>query len=125
VRLLELARVRVQNPLRLSDQSESVADIAVVERRRYDSAHPVPHDVFLVIEVSDSSLRFDLAAKVPMYALAGIPEVWIVDIARSEVHIFRSPAEGNFLDMHIGRAGEVVAPLKFPDVQIDLGAVFH
>jgi len=124
-RLGERARVRVQNPLRLSDESELAPDIALVEHRRYDSAHPGPADVFLVIEVSDCSLRFDLGTKVPMYALASIPEVWIVDITRAQIHVFRSPADGNFRDMHIARASEAVTPLKFPDVQIELGAVFN
>lgn len=80
--LMNRALVRVQAPLHRGERSEPEPDIAVVRLRAdaYDGAHPVPQDAYLLIEVSDSSIAFDRDQKLPLYAAAGIPELWIVDI---------------------------------------------
>lgn len=87
------AIVRTQLPLRLTDDSEPEPDIAVVRHRadHYRSAHPEASDVLLLIEISGATLRFDLEAKVPLYARCEIPEVWIVDLVGAKVHLFRTP----------------------------------
>ena len=78
-RLYDRALVRVQNSIRLDDYGLPEPDIAVVRfRDDYHRNRPTPADVLLVIEVADSSLRRDHELKLPHYAAAGIPEVWIV-----------------------------------------------
>ncbi len=67
--------VRTQNPLLLGDRSEPQPDIALVEDRDYSEAHPVAADVLLIVEVSDTTLEYDLEVKVPFFARHGIPEV--------------------------------------------------
>jgi Uma2 family endonuclease len=67
----------------------------------YRSAHPRPEDVFLLIEVADSSLAFDRKVKTPLYAQAGIPEYWIVNLNDRQIEIFRSPAEGEYQEKQI------------------------
>jgi Uma2 family endonuclease len=78
------AIVRVQSPIWLGSHSEPQPDLAVLRRRAdfYLDAHPQPGDVHLVIEVADTSADFDRTVKIPLYGRMGIPEAWLVDIAR-------------------------------------------
>ncbi|MFM8436105.1 MAG: Uma2 family endonuclease, partial [Planctomycetia bacterium] len=72
--------IRCQNPLRLDDVSEPEPDLVILRPRAdfYATAHPGPADALLVIEVTDTSLAYDLGVKVPLYARHGIPEVWVI-----------------------------------------------
>src|ERR1700751_3466297 len=74
------AGVRVQNPIELDGRTELHPDVAVVRRpwRGHPNAHPRPGDIFLLIEVADTSLETDRGAKLELYANAGIQEFWIV-----------------------------------------------
>lgn len=92
------ARVRCQMPVRLDDYSEPEPDFVIMRPRngRNDRAHPSAADVFLVIEISDSTLRYDLDVKVPLYARHGIREVWVVDLQHQKLHLHRSPAGGSY-----------------------------
>ena len=73
------AQVRVQNPIRLGEHNEPQPDLALVQRGgSYGSAHPGPADVFLVLEVADTTLAADRGVKMPLYARAGIPEAWLI-----------------------------------------------
>lgn len=97
------ATVAGQNPLHISKFSEPEPDIIVARFREdeYVERHPRPEDVFLLIEVADSSLAFDRKAKTPLYAQAGIPEYWIVNLNDRQIEIFRSPAEGEYQEKQI------------------------
>lgn len=85
--------IRCQNPLRLDDVSEPEPDLTILRPRAdfYTTAHPGPADVLLVVEVSDTSLAYDLGVKVPLYARHGIPEVWVIDAATRRTRVFRQP----------------------------------
>jgi Uma2 family endonuclease len=87
------ARVRVQNPIALDATSEPQPDITVVRRpwHGYPTGHPQPGDIFLLIEVADSSLETDSGAKRELYARAGIGEFWIVDLTTNSVIVHRNP----------------------------------
>ena len=99
-RLGAAAVVWCQNPLRLDDVNEPEPDIAILRPRAdfYTTGHPGPADVLLVIEVSDTSLAYDLGTKVPLYARHGIPEVWVVDAATRRTRVFRQPTGGRYTD---------------------------
>lgn len=114
--------VRVQNPLRLDQSSEPVPDLAVLKRRpdNYKRAHPGPADALLVVEVSESSLRFDLKSKVPLYAKHGIPEVWVVDIAAQMIHFFHSPHDTGFAHTSSTPQPGLVRLKALPDIAVDL-----
>lgn len=102
--LLEgLATVGVQDPIVLDDLSEPIPDISILRWREddYVEAHPRPQDVFLLIEVADSSVNVDRGAKLNAYAQAGIPEYWIVNIPAKQVEIYRGPVEDFYQDRHI------------------------
>lgn len=75
----------------------------------YASAHPGPTDVLLVVEVAETSAAYDRAVKVPLYARAGIPEVWPVDLAEGQVEVFRHPSPQGYREVRTVRRGDRVA----------------
>lgn len=81
------AIVSGQNPIQLHNHSEPQPDVAILQPREdfYAAAHPRPDDVLIVVEVSDSSLDYDRNEKLPRYASAGIPEVWIIDVGKQTI----------------------------------------
>ena len=95
------ALVRVQNPIWLDDYSEPLPDITLLRPRPdyYRNAHPSPSDVLLLIEVADSSLAYDRDVKLPRYALAGIPEVWLVDLAARRLTVCCRPDAGRWSEV--------------------------
>jgi Uma2 family endonuclease len=116
------AHVLVQSAERFSDMSEPQPDFALVKRRAdfYKKKHPGPADTYLIIEVSESSLRYDLQVKAPLYARYGVPEYWVIDLKGRQVRFFRSPDSGQYTDVTSTGAPGVVAPAALPEVQIDL-----
>jgi Uma2 family endonuclease len=105
------------NPIRLFPDSEPEPDIVLIRGplSRY-SQHPGPADVLLLIEVADTSYRFDRDVKLPLYARAGVPEVWIVDLTRDVVEVFRQPSASSYASTQRIERGGTVAPVAFPDV---------
>lgn len=85
--------VRVQNPIRLDDFSEPQPDVALLKWRDdfYRDAHPRPEDVLLVVEVADSTVMTDRSVKIPLYARAGIPEVWIINLPGESIELYADP----------------------------------
>jgi hypothetical protein len=82
----------------------------------YRATLPGPSDLLPVVEVADTSLTYDRTVKLPLYALTGIPEVWLVDLARNEVTVHHDPTpDGYQLSATLGR-GARLAPAAFPDV---------
>ena len=90
--------VAVQNPIALNEFSEPEPDIALLQPREdfYANSHPTPQDIALIIEVADTSLGFDREDKIPLYAMCGVPEVWIVDLPTKAIHVFRRPGQTNY-----------------------------
>lgn len=120
--LIDRASVRVRAPIHLSERSEPEPDFALVRLRvdRYGDAHPVPQDVYLLVEVSDTSLVSDRDHKLPLYATAGIPELWIVDLPRGRVFVYWSPRGDRYeQELVVGR-GASVAPQAFPDLSVSV-----
>ncbi|HTQ37266.1 MAG TPA: Uma2 family endonuclease [Steroidobacteraceae bacterium] len=118
--------VRAQSVVRLDRRSEPQPDIAVLVRRAdyYRRAHPTPADVLLLIEVSDSTLRYDRDVKVPLYARHGIPEVWIVDLRNGQLHLHRSAEGGQYRDCS-GTDHPGLTPIAaLPGVAVDLSGLF-
>ncbi len=122
-RLYDRALVRVQNSIRLNDYGLPEPDIAVVRfRNDYHRNRPTPADVLLVIEVADSSLRRDRELKLPHYATAGIPEVWIANVLPyRNVETFSDPVDGAYQSRRIAPADGQISPRAFPDVVLTVG----
>lgn len=98
----------VQDPIQLGNSSESQPDLAILKFREdfYTRSHPKPEDVLLLIEVADSSLEKDRTVKLPLYASAGIPEVWIVNLPEQQIERYREPVGQKYTDIHIFLPGE-------------------
>jgi len=117
-RLGESVIVSVQNPSSIDDHSEPAPDLALVKPRGdfYTSGHPVPEDILLVIEISHMTLRFDTKIKAPLYAEAGIPEYWIVNILQNALEVRTEPVSGRYRNHQILRHGQTVSLCSLPDV---------
>ncbi len=119
VALGDRALVSIQGPVRLDDYSEPEPDVAVFRARDdfYLERLPTVDDAFLVIEVADTSLRYDRMLKMPLYARAGIPEFWLVDLDAHTVEVCREPGESDYGSREVFSAGPI-SPLAFPDLEI-------
>jgi Uma2 family endonuclease len=114
--------VRTQWPVRLSDDTEVQPDVSVVRVREdyYRTSHPSAVDVLLLVEVSDSTLRYDREVKVSLYARCGVPEVWVVDLQGERIHFHRTPAEGRYLTLSSVDSPSETAIASLTGVSVDL-----
>ena len=119
------AWVSSQNPLRLNGQAEPEPDILLLRWRddEYESDHPTPGDVFLLIEVSDTTLDGDRNEKLPIYAQAGIPEFWIVNIPDGVIEVYTDPSEGEYRTRRVFRAEDSVSPSAFSDISLPVSRI--
>lgn len=125
-RVGDRALVWVQNAVRLGRQAAPQPDVALLRPRadNYRTAIPGPADVLLIIEVADTSLAYDREVKLFMYALAGIAEVWIVDLRHHSILVFRDPSPEGYCDATEHGTGASISPLAFPDLAISHEEVF-
>jgi Uma2 family endonuclease len=117
--------IAVQNPIWLPDDSQTQPDLALVAFRDYMQTLPTPAEVLLVIEVADSSLAYDKQIKLPLYAAAGIPEAWLVDLAARRIERHTEPrADGYATRLPIVRGGTVTST-TVPGIAIALDTLFR
>ena len=123
--LKDQAIVRSQGSVRLNRWTEPQPDFAILKSRqdRYRLAHPGAKDIYLVIEVSESSLKFDLNTKTKLYAQYGVPEVWVVDLNSKVLHFFRGRTDLGYTDVTSTKTPGV---LKVPSLNatIDVSTLF-
>ncbi|HMQ59799.1 MAG TPA: Uma2 family endonuclease [Flavilitoribacter sp.] len=102
--------ISVQDPIELGPDSEPEPDIAVLKMRAdlYSDAHPRAEDVLLVIEVAGSSLQKDRQVKMPLYAEAGIPEAWVIDLEGKAIEVYSSPSPAGYSRIDIYRPGDAL-----------------
>lgn len=112
--------VSVQNPVRLSEHSEPQPDLAVIRGRDYRESLPTPEDVLLLIEVSDTTLVYDRSTKLSLYAQAGIPEVWIVDLTGETIELHTGPSEISYRHTERASRGETLTSAALPNVAISV-----
>lgn len=119
------AHVWVQNPIVLDNHSEPEPDLVLVRPRTdfYRQALPRAGDVFLIVEVSDSSLRFDREVKLPLYARSNIAETWIVDLEHDVLIVCRDPAHDGYRDIRTLRNPGSVSPGLLPNCVVDLSGI--
>ena len=119
------AIVQVQCPVRLDDGTEPLPDVALLKERAdfYDSGPAGPADVLLLIEVADSSADYDRYEKLPRYARAGIPEVWIAVLPERMVEVHTEPTGDGYAATRRLRAEAVLTPGCFPDIKIPVDTI--
>jgi Uma2 family endonuclease len=114
--------IGVQDPVALHEYSEPEPDLSILRPPvlSYQDRHPEPADIFFLIEVADSSLRFDREGKVPLYAACDIPETWLVDVNDKAITIFSQPNGGQYQQVTTCKSGDTIRLTMFPDVEIAL-----
>lgn len=119
-RLAGRALVRVRNPLAVSPRSELQPDLMLLTARDDDYAfgHPEPADVLLLAEVADSSLDYDRRTKLPLYAAAGVREVWLVDLEHDGIEAGTEPTPDGYRVTRRHRLGESLSPAALPDLAL-------
>ena len=117
--------LNIQRPVRLSTFSEPEPDLLVLKRRKdhYLTRLPRPQDVFLIVEVADTTLEKDRKVKAPLYANAEIPEYWILNVAEKQLEIYRQPKDGKYQYQTIIKGGGIATFLAF-EVAIKASDVF-
>lgn len=122
------AVVAVQNPVQLDAYSQPEPDLALLRPRADDylNAHPTAAEALLLVEVADSSLPYDLTVKIPLYAQAGIPELWLVDLPARTLTVYRQPTARGFADARTIRGTELgdLEPARLPGVPVPLAGLF-
>ena len=114
------AIVRVQGSVRLDLFSEPKPDIVLLRPRAdfYASAHPGPVDILLIVEVSESSIDYDRNIKRRVYARAGVPEYWIVDLNEDVVHVHSGPSDDLYRTVTAYRSGQFISPRLLPSCPV-------
>ena len=117
--------VRVQNPVRLGERSEPEPDVALLRPRAdaYRDAHPGPDDVMLIVEVSHSTVEYDRDVKTPLYAEAGIPELWLVNLDEDYIDGLSDPVGAGYRTRRRYARGERIAPALLPDAALDVSEI--
>ena len=112
------AVVSIQNPIQLNNYTEPEPDVLVLKPRSdyYASRKVRAEDALLVLEVADTTLRYDRDIKVPRYAAAGIPEAWIENLSADELLVYRNPAGDGYVASITLHRGDSISPVAFPDL---------
>ncbi len=117
--------IRTEKPIVIPNANSCPEpDIAWVTRRRYVDRHPSPEEVYLLIEVSYSSLDFDRIEKFSLYAEAGIQEYWQVDVPSRSVVVYREPTGTGYQTTWTFASGASIWPLCLPKAELDISALF-
>jgi len=115
-----------QNPIRLVDNSEPQPDLAILKLRSdfYEDSLPIPTDILLIIEVADSTLTYDRETKMPLYASAGIPEMWLFDLNRKIIEGYSQPSALGYKRMQRYEQNDEFSMLAFSDVTFAWNELF-
>ena len=120
------ASVLAQNPVRLDEHSEPQPDLALLKRREdfYRQRHPGSADVLLVVEIADTSLRFDRDTKASLYAVHGIPETWLLELRGQRLIRHRVPRQGSYTLVDEPDLGVPLELSALPGIDVDLRRLF-
>ncbi len=117
--------VSVQNPVPLGEHGELQPDVAVIRDRDYRGQLPTPEDVQLVVEVADTSIGYDRNVKLPIYALAGIPEAWLVDVRARTIERHTEPEHGAYTLVRKAGPGGRIESAQIPGLVIEVDRVLR
>ncbi|MGH8226581.1 MAG: Uma2 family endonuclease [Steroidobacteraceae bacterium] len=122
----ESAIVRIQGSVTIEEFSEPQPDLTVLKPRDdfYRTRYANASDTLLVIEVSDTTWRYDRHVKLPLYARCGIPEFWIVDVQRGALHRFHGPSADGYAESTSTESPGVTPIRALPDFTVNLSGLF-
>ena len=118
--------ISAQNSVRLNNHSEPQPDIAILKWRDdfYIEALPTPDDILLIIEVADSTIAYDREIKAPLYAAAGIPEMWLFDVNKKAIEGYSQPSANGYKLIRRYDESDTLSMLAFPDVTFNWNELF-
>jgi Uma2 family endonuclease len=122
----DLAEVSEAHPIMIPNDSEPEPDIAILRTpdTLYQNRHPLPADVFWLIEIANTTLVKDLGVKKDLYARAGIPEYWVMNLQTAELVVFRDLMVAEYRS-ELRLSSETISPLAFPDIFVDVSRLFR
>ncbi len=118
--------VSTQNSIRLDDNSQPQPDLAILKSRNdfYEERLPSPLDILLIIEVADSTIAYDREVKAPLYAAAGIPEMWLFDVNKKAIDGYSQPSANGYKLIRHYDENDTLSMLAFPDVMFNWHELF-
>jgi Uma2 family endonuclease len=121
----DTALIRTQDPIQLDDFSEPEPDLVIAQGTVLDYAdhHPRPNQIYLVVEVADSTLKQDCDIKDKLYAQAGIADYWVLDLKNRQLHVFRTPTPTGYTSHLILTEPNQISPLAFPHLSLSLSSI--
>jgi Uma2 family endonuclease len=125
--LLDKALISVQNSIQLDNYTEPQPDLVVAKLRDdFYATKPIqPDDIYLLIEVSDSTVKYDKEVKIPLYAENKIGEVWLVNLNNNTIEVCTKPEDNFYQNIQILNQKKTFSPLSFPDFKINLSEIFY
>jgi Uma2 family endonuclease len=129
LQLFDILNIQSEAPIALpvpdGIYSEPEPDVAVTREATtvYADRHPGPGDLLVVVEVADSTLRTDLILKARLYARAGIPEYWVMDLNSRTLHVHREPANGEYSSIRVHTESDVVTLVSRPDAPVAVASL--
>jgi Uma2 family endonuclease len=114
-----------QNPLQLGDLSEAQPDFMLLKPSHDYYLHHLPtaDDVLLLVEIADSSLKFDQNEKLRLYALHGILEYWIVNVNNACLEVYRKPQGDTYTEKIILVKGDTITLSQLPNLNIKIADI--
>jgi Uma2 family endonuclease len=91
----------------------------------YETAHPVPSEVLLLVEVADTKVDNDRNLKIPIYARSLIQEVWLVNLVENSLEVYRQPTLNGYSLILNLYPGQEVAPIAFPDFTVSVDLILN
>jgi Uma2 family endonuclease len=124
-KLSDRAIVNVQNPIELNNFSEPQPDVTLLQPREdfYESSHPQASDIFLIIEVADTTVKYDREIKIPLYAEDNITEVWLIDLNQQCIEVYRNPTSNGYQNLQTFRQGQALSMQAFPDINLTANGI--
>ncbi len=116
----------VQNPIQLGTLSEPEPDLVLLRPASnfYCERHPTAQDVFLLIEVSDTTSKHDREERIPLYAEDGIVESWLIDLNEFHVEVYLNPTPNGYTNKRIFASEEILIPTQLPHINIPVSNIF-
>jgi Uma2 family endonuclease len=120
------AFIRNQNPIILDDYSEPEPDVALVKLpiSKYFDSHPKPEDIYLVLEISDTTIGYDKNEKALAYAKAGICQYLLLNLNNETIEDYREPSFDGYFSKQTHKIGSKFSLVSFPKIEINFEDFF-
>lgn len=118
--------IGVQDPIKLNDNSEPQPDLVLLKPCEdfYATQHPIPDDIFLLIEVADTSIEYDRSIKIPLYAESKIQEVWLIDLNQNFLEIYQNPQSNYYQNRQKLSSQNLVVLNNLDKIEINVSDLF-